>query len=133
MSGKPKVSESFRIMECLQSTILPQLDIHFGHAMAQTVSHRLLTAEARVCPRVSPYGICGGQSGTGTGFSLSSLVFPGQQNSTEASYSCGINNRPVGGRSTNTVPHHRHEQGKKATYRVQALITTLIRIKLIVF
>jgi hypothetical protein len=37
--------------------------------MAQAVSRRLLTAEARVRSRVSPCGICGGQSGTGTGFS----------------------------------------------------------------
>jgi hypothetical protein len=43
-----------------------------GRAMAQVVSHRPLTAEARVNPR----GICGGQSGTGTDFSPSSSVFP---------------------------------------------------------
>jgi hypothetical protein len=44
--------------------------------MAQAVSRRPLTAEARVRTRVNPYGICGGQNGTGTGFSLSSSVFP---------------------------------------------------------
>jgi hypothetical protein len=42
-----------------------------GRAMAQAVSHRPLTAEARVRSRVSPCEICGGQSGTGTGFSQS--------------------------------------------------------------
>jgi hypothetical protein len=46
--------------------------------MAQAVSRRPPTAEARVRSRVSPYGICSGQSGTGTG----SLVFPCQFNST---------------------------------------------------
>jgi hypothetical protein len=44
--------------------------------MAQAVSHRPLTAEARVRFRVS--GICGEQSGTGTGFSPSTSVFPYQ-------------------------------------------------------
>jgi hypothetical protein len=43
--------------------------------MAQAVSRRPLTAEARVRPRVSPCGICGGQSGTGTGFSPRVLTF----------------------------------------------------------
>jgi hypothetical protein len=36
--------------------------------MAQVVSRRPLTAEARVRARVNPCGICGGQSGTGTVF-----------------------------------------------------------------
>jgi hypothetical protein len=39
-----------------------------GRAMAQAVSRRPVTAEARVRSRVSPCRICGGQSGTGTGF-----------------------------------------------------------------
>jgi hypothetical protein len=47
-----------------------------GRAMAQAVSRRPLTAEARVRVRVNQCGICGGQSGTGTGFSPSSSVSP---------------------------------------------------------
>jgi hypothetical protein len=47
-----------------------------GRAMAEAVSRRPLSAEARVRALVSPYGICGGQSGTGTGFSSSSSVSP---------------------------------------------------------
>jgi hypothetical protein len=52
--------------------------------MVQAVSRRLLTAEARFRSRVGSYGICGGQSGTGTGFSPSTSVFPCQFHSTGA-------------------------------------------------
>jgi hypothetical protein len=52
--------------------------------MAQVVSRRPLTAEARVRARVNQCGICGGQSGTGTGFSPSSSAFPCQYHSTVA-------------------------------------------------
>jgi len=44
--------------------------------MAQAVSRWFLTAEARVRVRVSPCGIYGGQSDTGTGFPQSFLVLP---------------------------------------------------------
>jgi hypothetical protein len=47
-----------------------------GRAMAQAVSRRSLTAESRIRDGVNPYGLCGGQSGTGTGFSPSSSVSP---------------------------------------------------------
>ena len=47
-----------------------------SRAMAQAVSRRPLAAEARVRSRVSPRGICGGQGGTGTGFSLEYFGFP---------------------------------------------------------
>jgi hypothetical protein len=60
------------------------LTVRLGRAMAQAVSRRPPTADARVPSLVSPCGICGGQSGTGTGFSPSTSVFPCQFNSTGA-------------------------------------------------
>jgi hypothetical protein len=52
--------------------------------MAQAVSRRPLTSEARFRSRVCPCGIFGGQRGTGTGFSPSTSVFPCQYHSTGA-------------------------------------------------
>jgi hypothetical protein len=49
-----------------------------GRAMAQVVSRRPLTAEARVHIRVNQCGIYGGQKGNGTGFSPRSSAFPCQ-------------------------------------------------------
>jgi hypothetical protein len=46
--------------------------------MAQVISCRPVTADARVHARVNPCAICGGQSGTEIGFSPSSSVFPCQ-------------------------------------------------------
>jgi hypothetical protein len=79
--------------------------------MTQAVSRHPLTTEAWVSPR----GICGGQSGNGTGFSLSSSVFPCPYHSTVALHthipSGEMNNRPVGWPQLGAVVSpHRHEQ-----------------------
>jgi hypothetical protein len=86
-----------------QSMLVIQLQ---GRAMAQAVSRRALTVEARVRSRASPCGICGGQSGTGTGFSPSTSVFPCQFHSTGALlqgktkkliiFITGLHNKPLG-------------------------------------
>jgi hypothetical protein len=83
-----------------------QLTSWWGRAMARAFSRRLLTAEARVRSRVSPCGICGGQSGTGTGFSPSTSVFPCQFHSNGAPlhgktknliiFITGLHNKPQG-------------------------------------
>jgi hypothetical protein len=46
--------------------------------MAQVVSRRPLTAEAREHSQVGPCGISGEESGVGTGFSPGTSVFPCQ-------------------------------------------------------
>jgi hypothetical protein len=51
---------------------------NWGRVMAQALSHRPLTAEAWIRSWVGPYGIFGGQSGTGTRLSPSTSVFPCQ-------------------------------------------------------
>jgi hypothetical protein len=54
------------------------MKMNSGLAMAQAISSRPFTEEARVRSRVIPRGIYGGQSGTGTGFSPSTSVLPCQ-------------------------------------------------------
>jgi hypothetical protein len=80
-----------------------------GRAMTQAFSLWVLTTKARVCAPVSPCEICGGQSGTGIGFlrvlrfspviiiplCLFMLIY----------HLGDMNNRPVGGRSSETLPY----------------------------
>jgi hypothetical protein len=71
-----------------------------GRAIAQAVSRRPLTAEATVLSRVSPFGICGGQSDTGTGFPPEYFGFPCQFHSTGRKtkkliiFITGLHNKP---------------------------------------
>jgi hypothetical protein len=76
--------------------------------MAQVISHWPLTVEARV----SSCGICGGQSGTGTGPSPSSSVFQAISFHWSCPYSHTIweMNRPTGGNSSDIASFHQHEQ-----------------------
>jgi hypothetical protein len=80
-------------------------NIGIVRAMAQAVSRRPFTAETRVRSRVSSCGICSGQSGTGTGFSPSTSVFPCELHSTGAPllgktkkliFITGLHNKPQG-------------------------------------
>jgi hypothetical protein len=50
--------------------------------MTQVAGPQFLTIEIQVQTQASPCGICGGQSDTGAGVSLSTLVFPCQCHST---------------------------------------------------
>jgi len=47
-----------------------------SRATAQAVSHQPLAAETWLTSWIRSCGICSGQSGTGTDFSLCALVFP---------------------------------------------------------
>ena len=64
--------------------VLAAVCTHRGRAMAQAVSRRPLTADARVRSRLGPCGICGGRSSVGIGFSPSTSVFPCQFHSTRS-------------------------------------------------
>jgi hypothetical protein len=71
--------------------------------MAQAVNRRPLTAKARVRARVSLCGICGAQSDSGTVF-FQVLGFPVSISFHRVSpyiyITCGMNNWPVGGCSS---------------------------------
>jgi hypothetical protein len=102
--------------------------------MAQVVSRRPATAEARVRCRVSPCGICGGQSGTGTGFSPISSVFPCQFHSTGAPFLgkgqkiiififiTGLHNKPQGCSASVTSAAGPFTVKKKRLYRTRVAV-----------
>ena len=57
-----------------------------GLCLAGEIGCLSFKAEGRVQPPLSPFEICGGESGTGTGFSPSTC-FPCQYHSTNSSHS----------------------------------------------
>jgi hypothetical protein len=85
-----------------------------GHAMAQVVSCWPLTTQAWVHTHVSSCGICGGQSGTGTGF-----LSPSHSDPPSISFHCGSRliyiiwgdeQQARGGHSSDTVSPNRYKQ-----------------------
>jgi hypothetical protein len=70
--------------------------------MAQAISHRPLTAKARVLPRVIPCGICGGQIDTGASFPYTSSVFLCQYHHTVVLHTHISTERWTIGRSSET-------------------------------
>jgi hypothetical protein len=87
--------------------------------MARVVSRRSLTAESRVCAPVSPYGICGGQTGTGTLFPIplvpSPVSFHRGCQSSHIMSSGGLTVGPLAAadKRIKLVSRHRHEQWQK--------------------
>jgi hypothetical protein len=68
--------------------------------MAQAVSRRTLTTEARVRSRVKPHGICGGQSGSGTVPRFSPVIPPvlhyKEKQKQTIIFITGLHNKPQG-------------------------------------
>jgi hypothetical protein len=66
--GGQQKQNQWQVFKETQNDLWRRLTFRAGRAIAQAVSRRLPTAEARVRAQVRSCGICGGQSGTGAGF-----------------------------------------------------------------
>jgi hypothetical protein len=63
---------------CQNKILLTDFIVRYtkGRAIAQAFSRRILIDEARARSQCNPYGICGGQNYTGSGFSQKPSVSP---------------------------------------------------------
>jgi hypothetical protein len=94
------------------------MELLSSRTIAQVVSRRYLTEEARVSARDTPCGICGGQSGTGTGFSpICSVFIAPFHRGYSYLYHLVINIRSVGGHSSETVSPIKMNNKKRSTIR----------------
>jgi hypothetical protein len=82
-STNQQISISYSLLGRTAASI-PSKQEFPGRAIAQAVNRILLTPEVWDFAQVSPCCICGGQSGTGKGFSRSPSVFPCQYHYTAA-------------------------------------------------
>jgi hypothetical protein len=80
----PRVTSSNSLQGCVCTQEFQNLRNSVGRAMVQAASRQPFTAEAWARARLSPFGICGEQSGTGSCFSPSSSVLTCQYHSTVA-------------------------------------------------
>ena len=71
----------------LISTLNYKISRFEGRALTQAVSRRSFVAEAWVQSQASPCRVWGGQSGTATGFTPSTFIFPSQYHFTDAPFS----------------------------------------------
>jgi len=80
------INETVCVYCAVRPESLPIIHLFKDHAMDQAVNRWPFTAQPRVRFQITPYEMCGGQSVTGTDFSLSLSVSPRHYHSTSAPY-----------------------------------------------